>query len=242
MQNKIIHFLAREKIVRLSEREVNQELAKRVGAEEARSLNRRRYGLGEEIDEMPQFYDLYQNFEGFYDIRAGFLMHMVKIIEGHPNKTGLTIIDGGCATGLDACFLALEYPHNNFRGYDNQEGSVALADKRKTKLGLKNIQFKVADHLAPTPEEVATADILISKMCSCDEEGTVDSTARVILKSAPRLKKNGLYVFAACMAGNVTPLANRLDWSGFKFISTQRIASSQTHGSVYDHLFRYERG
>jgi precorrin-6B methylase 2 len=239
MRERIIEFLEREGIEKSSQDQVDKKLAERFGEELAQGLRVLRSGRGVKVDEMPQFYDLYQCFEGFYDLRMSFLLSIEEIIKQTQNKRQLTFSDGGCATGLDTCFLALEYPCHRFRGYDNQEGSINLAEERRNKLGLENVQFYVGDHTSPTPEESCSADILISKMFSGDDENSLYSTAKWIKQSASRLKEGGLYVCACFMDEEIGNLLAVLKKDGFSHELTQSVFISSQFGTAYNHVMRY---
>ncbi|MBL7055270.1 methyltransferase domain-containing protein [Candidatus Woesearchaeota archaeon] len=241
MEKRIIKFLTRESIERLTLDQLNQKLDDNMDEESAQMLRMERE-MGNKIDEKPQFYDLYQNLEPFYDLRIGFLTHMEKVFEQMPKNRQLTIVDGGCATGLDTCFLALEHPEHILKGYDNQERSIDLAKERKKRLGLKNVKFYVGDHTSPKPEELDSVDILISKMVSCDNGYSVQSTTKTIVHSSPRLKNPGLYVFAGDMQKYAGHLSENLKKKGLTLEMTQTIYSSPTWGSAYSHIFRYDGG
>ena len=51
------------------------------------------------------------------------------------------ILDIGCGTGIVTCFMATIFPEFKITGIDRSKNSVAIANERKERLGLKNVTF-----------------------------------------------------------------------------------------------------
>ena len=118
------------------------------------------------------------------------------------------VLHGACCTGIDLAFLAQQQPNATFRGYDVQPGMIELANRRKDKLGLSNLEFYKGDHREPQEREIESADILFTRFGLCLENVTTDEMVERIFeemtkaeiaskrigKICQRLKNGGHYI------------------------------------------------
>lgn len=56
------------------------------------------------------------------------------------------VLDAGCGIGLDACFLAGEFLSMSFDATDISPNMIRLAEQRRSKLGLVNIEIAACAH------------------------------------------------------------------------------------------------
>ncbi len=134
----------------------------------------------------PNYYDFWQQLDTFYDRRVLTLGYLARELSG---KRGITILDAGCASGIDACFLAHYFPGNRVIGYDIDERMVGKANARKG--SLKNALFRKESHFTDCRlKGYADIALLLDAGHADDEElGTIARNA------AKRLKENAtLYV------------------------------------------------
>ncbi|MBW3003798.1 hypothetical protein KY328_04765 [Candidatus Woesearchaeota archaeon] len=73
-----------------------------------------------------------------YDLKVQVWKDLVKIIKKHKPKT---VVDGGCATGLDLIYLSVNFLDTRFIGYDRCPNVIAAARSRGMPL-----EFHVAQH------------------------------------------------------------------------------------------------
>jgi SAM-dependent methyltransferase len=74
------------------------------------------------------------------DLYRRFFEWFLKNISYEPKS----ILDLGCDNGIVTCFFALLYPNSNVIGIDPCENGITCAEQLCIKLGLKNVEFKVA--------------------------------------------------------------------------------------------------
>jgi len=121
-EREIIEYLSREGIEKLT----NKEVFRRFVSEASGSVDRKfRQLLGTLMQvkilnlDIPSAYDSLQCMRGNYDYRLGFLPQMIREIDAIDDAV---VVDAGCATGLDLCYLAQHYQNTprRFIGYDKQ--------------------------------------------------------------------------------------------------------------------------
>lgn len=79
------------------------------------------------------------------------------------------ILDIGCATGLEACFIAEQLPDAQVIGLDLAQGMIERANHRKQRRNIPNVQFVEGDREEPPFEPYSFDMILYS---NCLTEGT----------------------------------------------------------------------
>jgi SAM-dependent methyltransferase len=61
-----------------------------------------------------------------------------------PDGAG-TILDSGCGSGLDTCYLARSFPNKHFIGIDSSAPAIVHLEKRARRLGLSNVSSQIVD-------------------------------------------------------------------------------------------------
>ncbi len=67
-----------------------------------------------------------------------------EIILKHKKDFGNEILDFGCGNGLVTCFIAKAFPRAHVTGIDESENAIRRANEIKSRLKLKNVDFKVS--------------------------------------------------------------------------------------------------
>ncbi len=152
---------------------------------------------------MPYYHDLSQGFPLDYDYRMSFLPELARMIDKKPQSV---VVDAGCGTGLDLCFLAKLYEDEavDFIGYDKSRSMIAQANRRKERLGLANVDFYVSNHEKPGELELNRADLIYAN--SSLTSGGVERSQRSIEGIRERMKEGGIYV----QAGHRKPISDEL--------------------------------
>jgi methyltransferase-like protein/SAM-dependent methyltransferase len=70
-----------------------------------------------------------------------------------PDFRGARVLEIGCASGGNLFPQAINYPNASFVGIDLSAEQVAIANRHKEQLGLKNIEFRQQDILAFDPKK-----------------------------------------------------------------------------------------
>lgn len=76
----------------------------------------------------------------------------VALLDGVEERLrrGVTVADVGCGRGAATLILALSYPRSTFRGFDANDGSLAMARAAARSLGVENVRFdRAAPHEFP---------------------------------------------------------------------------------------------
>lgn len=117
------------------DKSIVDELQKIVNAR----ADRRTYG--DLYEYKNQTLDLSLNFSRYStDLYRKYFDWFIKINCETPRR----ILDIGCDNGIITCFYALLFPTCNVVGIDISENSIKCAEELKSKLGLSNVEFKMA--------------------------------------------------------------------------------------------------
>ena len=239
MRDEIIRFMHGENIIPLAENEIGCLCREEIDEE---SLHHQivRQGLPQRsIEENSALYDIQQSRNSKYQYRLAFLERMVDFVDEKSGNTELTIVEGGCATGIDLCFLAKHYAdtQHSFRGYDFQDAMRILANARKKRLGLGNIEFYASSHSRPVRREKRQADILFTNSAHILEEESAKITQRNIEGITYRLKSNGYYILAGTPIQDITGVARLAERKKVYHSGTEMIFK-QNGIPVYMHFFQ----
>ena len=72
---------------------------------------------------------------------------LLKMLSYHIERENVqNVTDAGCGAGIDICCLSMLFSERQFTGYDISPRMIYLAQRRKERLGLKNLTLLVADH------------------------------------------------------------------------------------------------
>ena len=83
--------------------------------------------------------------------REGVLLELTQLAKEVPRDCK-SILDIGCGTGIQSCFIAKKFPKAKIYGIDLAPSLIATARNRANKSGLKNISFDTKD-LVNLPED-----------------------------------------------------------------------------------------
>jgi SAM-dependent methyltransferase len=239
---QIKEFLREEGIEERSHDDVYASLAKQVGTQAA-TFYRLLRSKGMPIDELPVFYDLFQSLPEFMQVRESFLNGLcIQLDELSERFPTATVMDAGCASGIDLCFLATRYQDGqmNFKGYDVREGSVERARSRALRRGLSKCEFYMSDHARPQEQERETADLLYAKMCTSSNSGFVDDIAREIRVASRRLREGGTYIIGLTSQEDASPLTALLADSPLHFVRTEEVCKVDAFGrmATFNHIYK----
>lgn len=238
IEEDIKKFLEEEGIERLGYSQWYTRLLEHLGGENAWLLaNRQTRGLL--VDNSPVDYYWHQFRELFYDMRIEFLKEIVQIIESFFGANDeFTVIDGGCAIGLDALFLAEKYRNAEFFGYDRNIQMVRDANTRKARRSLNNVSFYVGEHALPQEHEMQTADILYAQSSiGCEFGLTAEDIARQIIGAATgRVKSNGRFVLSGINMPHFTEISHILSNNGVHHLESKSIYAHERH-RYFRHLY-----
>lgn len=108
------------------------------------------------------------------------------------------VCDIGCGNGRTTLELAMRYPDAKFYGLDSSENMIKSAVQQKTKLGISNVCFKVADASfanLPSVFDVKFSKILTKRLL-INVKG--DSKREVVKSINAMLQENGTYIMVEC--------------------------------------------
>ena len=91
---------------------------------------------------------------------------------------GGRILDMGCASGLDACFIAEQFPQTNVVGIDLSQGMIERAKERAKRRGIKNVEFCAANQYA-LPFADDSFDLTLPHSLADDYQGIRDMVGRL---------------------------------------------------------------
>ena len=130
----------------------------------------------------------------------------LSLIANYLEPNEKFIVDGCCGTGLDITALAKIKSDRQFIGYDMSKKLIERANERKKRLGMKNLQFIIAEQ-SELPFANETADVLIMKNTAVEESllpeiqeyYRIDSSIPYVYEMRWRdiyriLKPNGTYI------------------------------------------------
>ncbi len=190
MRHEIVDFLASIGISRFEFEQLNEKVCKA--------------GLEREFLEEnwfhPQLYELTQGISCFYDFKVNFMEYLAKFI-GNMKGTKKHIVDGGCATGIDISFLAMQFPGHKFFGYDRENALIAAAERRRKNLGIGNLEFSVETHGRAT-KKIPPADLLYTNgALGSDDGNTAVEVGKLVVGICRRVRSGGSYILAGMSEG-----------------------------------------
>lgn len=122
----------------------------------------------------------------------------------HEKSDFQRFVDAGCGCGIETCCLSMLFPEKQFIGYDLSPNMIHLAEKRKEKLGLKNLTLMPGDHDTIHLEDI---DILYNNSSLIEEQHFMSRENKNTIKKLNELKSkrfwnlrqmldyNGIYAF-----------------------------------------------
>ncbi len=98
-------------------------------------------------DRDPETYEAFQCNPALMRERRAFLLKMLNVLREEKSHFSPFIVeDLGGATGIDACFLATQFPYTSFRIIDLNPQMVEVARRRIERLGLTNCEVVTDDY------------------------------------------------------------------------------------------------
>ena len=97
-----------------------------------------------QIPQMGVFWSEYQDQQN-WDFKQKLLPLMKAWAETRWPAGAGTVLDLGCGSGLDLCYLARAFPQKQFVGIDSSAPARAQVEGRVRKLGLSNVGLSAAD-------------------------------------------------------------------------------------------------
>jgi len=132
----------------------------------------------------------WEKWDQLFDDNMAFLNH--RLVSDARVRRGMHILDLGSGTGYPALLTAQAVGSaGSVTGLDLAESMLTVAQRKATRLGLRNVTFRTAD-VTMLPFEASSFDAVISRFCLMflpDIPQAVTETARVL--------KPGGYVAAA---------------------------------------------
>jgi len=244
VRKEIVQFQSSVGLRRLSRKDMQVELEKRIGKAEAEHQlvtilsNGRIRDL--RVHELPETYDIFQCLDARYDIRVGNLSWFVRFLDTRPTET-VTVLDGGCGPGYDILYLAHHYkddPRYKFRGYDYQAKMLVKAEQNKEKLGLQNIELYLGKHPSPSQSEIEDpVDVLFTNLSIYpDDDGVIPTLKNIMPQLCRRIKLGGWYIHASVSgvdnADIISQVKPELELIGTPEISW-KIGESSVHNWIY---------
>ncbi|NIO19919.1 MAG: methyltransferase domain-containing protein [Candidatus Aenigmarchaeota archaeon] len=251
LDQRIREYLAQNGIAELSREEVKNKIECLSGMDFLELKNRF------QVHELPDFYEIGQSGRDNYNYRIAFLKWMVNFIDSYPIGD-CSILDSGCATGLDLCFLAGHYKDRDkiFKGYDKQEGMIFLAKEKAKRLSLKNVEFYVSDHdldiVNPDSSEICSVDVLynnnslgLPEMRAENKTEAVEEIDRVqasrIANVLSRVKSGGTGIIGGVYTGKVDSLLPRLENRGIVYVRGEKIFNTPLGLEYFNQVFEIHR-
>ncbi|MBX4212373.1 class I SAM-dependent methyltransferase [Candidatus Pacearchaeota archaeon] len=109
------------------------------------------------------------------------------------------ILDIGCGTGLESVFLAKSFPNINVVGIDRIKEMISVAETRKRKYSLNNVNFLVGDaYNLPVEKESFDLALFMNVLEVLDDYGSFD---RRIQQSYNALRPGGAAIVKFALSG-----------------------------------------
>ncbi len=244
MEEKIKEFLASQSIERLSIDDAIQQLEDKFGRAKVKEAALKMLQRKINLDFIPLYYDSSQTLYKFYDARLIFLPLLIQFLESLlPSDVAFTIGDGGCAAGLDVCFLA-SYFYNtdyDFVGYDYQRGMIERAKVRRKRLGLDNVRFYMSDHSKPRDDEIGSVDVLYTKSAlDFDKNRTLDNITSRIVEVCQRVRAGGWYVSFGEIFEEELAITARLEGEDMHLVSAEKVTIAEEIKDTYFIVFQVQ--
>lgn len=250
-EEEIKDYLTRNKIERLTKSEVDENMRKKYNETDRGGVELEDFINSHKnyppIEEIPEFYDIAESDMREYDYRVAFLKSMTKLIDSFP-RDDYVLMDSGCATALDLCFLAERYSNgkNHFRGYDHQEDMIRLAMERVERLNLKCVEFEESSHDSPGDSEISSADILYNNSSlgftsSSIKEKTDEEIAIRVVNVFSRIKPGGIGVIGGTRQKDPSFLNPYIRGEGIEYKESNWVFDRLPGKGLYNHFFNITR-
>lgn len=128
-------------------------------------------------------------------------MALVSLLHGgpRPRLDGYRVLELGCGDGANLIPMAYFRRHATFVGVDGAHTRVAIAEQRRTSLGLANVSFVAADFTSAADRVAGPFDFIVAHgVFSWVDDDARDALLRLC---ADRLRAGGL----CCLSYNTTP-------------------------------------
>lgn len=196
IRSEIKKFLQHQNIEKISHREYKKLVEQRIAFDFGFQIRHEKAYDSPKLTSV-DVYEIQQSHQVWYDHRIGFLEKLVWLIDVliEQDKSKI-VLDSGCASGIDLCFLAQIFPRLIFRGYDIQKEMIILAKKRRDSGGLENLTFYQSDNQDPKDDEIEFADLIYncsSLIPKLDNPADYKKEAMMICK---RLRSQGHLILA----------------------------------------------
>ncbi|MBP7653763.1 methyltransferase domain-containing protein [Candidatus Dependentiae bacterium] len=128
--------------------------------------------------------------------KEDYLNNIEKIISEITDYSNKKIIDSGCGTGRLSFILSRKA--SKIQGFDVIENMIETAEKKASRLNIKNCSFKIADH-RNLPVESKSIDLVVSGWSIChlvkwNWKNWKNELLKAIEEFKRTLKKNGAII------------------------------------------------
>ncbi len=164
------------------------------------------------------FYELFENQENRLKHRINYLTFLSKHMDALPDS-GLKIMEAGCATGIDMCFVAGKYPGHEYVGFDIDDGKIHQAKVRMKKNGLSNVKFTPGDYYKSKNGDLNSFDLIYT---NSPLRGILEDD--MIIEFADNLRQR-VKLGGTCLLGGfsaVNPI-DEIEELGFKYVKEETV-------------------
>lgn len=143
------------------------------------------------------------------------------------------VYEFGCGTGSNLCMLAMEHPKVDFYGFDASLGMIEVANGKKKRLGLENLEFLVSSNSSNQMPDGSAKLTIAARVGSYN--GLVQEMYRV-------LESGGILAILAAISKNARnrDYPNRQDGEAFD-ISFKKIGVEAVGMGIFHKSYR-QRG
>lgn len=117
-------------------------------------------------DEAAFYQEIFQNLKisiDFASLRHDLYRNYLEWFVSTIGETVNVLVDVGCGSGILTCFYAQHFPEARVVGFDVSEAGISCAKELAAQIGIKNVEFIVADASDPVlPVEKGTVDVITS--------------------------------------------------------------------------------
>lgn len=125
--------------------------------------NRQRYSteLYIYLQQHKEYYKLAESRGYDFAFRVASVRSITEFVQNQLTQgQNLVIVDYGCGTGIELCFLAKEFPQNRFIGYDMDVVRLEAARQTAKRYPSSRIRFARGNFFKPEKAELSQADVL----------------------------------------------------------------------------------